>query len=360
MTGIVYNGSHPAPTFSGAGALPANKTLSGIKSKEYKGGRSEVNRYLKQLTDLRKMAAGKIDNAVAELKKMHGKLFADDLPKGTAKSTEVRAKPEVPVANKSNSGAIKKDKTPEHPATPKQTKTNEHREAKKKSNWHTGVLPEHLTDYYMPSAKIGFKKINDNGRKREEHDGPKGAGIDHIWHSPMRSPTQPYVIGETKGSLLDSFALLAALPAAQREQLEQMKSEDPFDPAPQDRKTPSKVTVSEDANEGDLKAKRQGKKVEQGLSTTKTRGVQMSHQWVVFNILNTESKGLAKSHKATLLKSIGQFDKRVEVQENPQAPYDRWIIMVTGKQKVRHEVRHGHHHEIRRPMVELPNNILWK
>ncbi len=38
VTGVVYNGSHPTPTFSGAGALPANKTLSGIKSKECKGG----------------------------------------------------------------------------------------------------------------------------------------------------------------------------------------------------------------------------------------------------------------------------------------------------------------------------------
>jgi type VI secretion system secreted protein VgrG len=37
VIGVVYNGSHPTPTFSGAGALPANKTLSGIKSKEYKG-----------------------------------------------------------------------------------------------------------------------------------------------------------------------------------------------------------------------------------------------------------------------------------------------------------------------------------
>ncbi|WP_297576903.1 type VI secretion system Vgr family protein, partial [uncultured Deefgea sp.] len=38
VTGVVYNGSHPTPTFSGAGSLPANKTLSGIKSKEYQGG----------------------------------------------------------------------------------------------------------------------------------------------------------------------------------------------------------------------------------------------------------------------------------------------------------------------------------
>lgn len=37
VTGVVYNGSHMPPTFSGAGALPANKTLSGHKSKEYKG-----------------------------------------------------------------------------------------------------------------------------------------------------------------------------------------------------------------------------------------------------------------------------------------------------------------------------------
>ena len=33
----IHNGTHLPPTFSGAGSLPANKTLSGIKSKEYKG-----------------------------------------------------------------------------------------------------------------------------------------------------------------------------------------------------------------------------------------------------------------------------------------------------------------------------------
>ncbi|WP_225548052.1 type VI secretion system Vgr family protein [Chromobacterium violaceum] len=38
ITGVLYNGSHPPPDFSGAGALPANKTLSGIKSKEHQGG----------------------------------------------------------------------------------------------------------------------------------------------------------------------------------------------------------------------------------------------------------------------------------------------------------------------------------
>jgi len=39
VTGVVYNGTHRPPTFSGAGNLPANKTLSGHKSKEYKGSR---------------------------------------------------------------------------------------------------------------------------------------------------------------------------------------------------------------------------------------------------------------------------------------------------------------------------------
>ncbi|WP_083370017.1 type VI secretion system Vgr family protein [Chromobacterium sphagni] len=38
VTGVLYNGSHPPPDFSGAGSLPANKTLSGIKSKEHQGG----------------------------------------------------------------------------------------------------------------------------------------------------------------------------------------------------------------------------------------------------------------------------------------------------------------------------------
>ncbi|MDR3413625.1 MAG: type VI secretion system Vgr family protein [Formivibrio sp.] len=39
ITGVLYNGSHTPPEFSGVGSLPANKTLSGIKSKEYKGSR---------------------------------------------------------------------------------------------------------------------------------------------------------------------------------------------------------------------------------------------------------------------------------------------------------------------------------
>ncbi|WP_047250380.1 DUF2345 domain-containing protein, partial [Chromobacterium subtsugae] len=38
ITGVLYNGSHTTPDFSGAGSLPANKTLSGIKSKEHQGG----------------------------------------------------------------------------------------------------------------------------------------------------------------------------------------------------------------------------------------------------------------------------------------------------------------------------------
>ncbi|MBM2884495.1 type VI secretion system tip protein VgrG [Chromobacterium phragmitis] len=38
ITGVLYNGSHPTPDFSGVGSLPANKTLSGIKSKEHQGG----------------------------------------------------------------------------------------------------------------------------------------------------------------------------------------------------------------------------------------------------------------------------------------------------------------------------------
>jgi type VI secretion system secreted protein VgrG len=37
VMGVTHNGRHMPPTFSGAGALPANKTLSGIKTKEYRG-----------------------------------------------------------------------------------------------------------------------------------------------------------------------------------------------------------------------------------------------------------------------------------------------------------------------------------
>ncbi|UXY16952.1 type VI secretion system tip protein VgrG [Chitiniphilus purpureus] len=39
VVGTLYNGSHPPPAFSGAGSLPANHTLSGIKSQEFGGQR---------------------------------------------------------------------------------------------------------------------------------------------------------------------------------------------------------------------------------------------------------------------------------------------------------------------------------
>jgi type VI secretion system secreted protein VgrG len=36
--GVIHNGRHAPPTFGGAGSLPGNKTLSGIKSEEHGGG----------------------------------------------------------------------------------------------------------------------------------------------------------------------------------------------------------------------------------------------------------------------------------------------------------------------------------
>lgn len=39
ITHVVHNGQQTPPTFQGAGSLPANKTLSGIKSREHKGSR---------------------------------------------------------------------------------------------------------------------------------------------------------------------------------------------------------------------------------------------------------------------------------------------------------------------------------
>lgn len=37
VVGVLYNGQHPTPAFSGATSLPGNKALSGIRSREHKG-----------------------------------------------------------------------------------------------------------------------------------------------------------------------------------------------------------------------------------------------------------------------------------------------------------------------------------
>jgi hypothetical protein len=41
-------------------------------------------------------------------------------------------------------------------------------------------------------------------------------------------------------------------------------------------------------------------------------------------------------------------------------PYARWIIMVTGRQKHLHEAKQGHQHEIQKPLVALPDLILFE
>ena len=37
VTGVIHNGTHPTPWFSGTGKLPQNRTLSGVKTKEHHG-----------------------------------------------------------------------------------------------------------------------------------------------------------------------------------------------------------------------------------------------------------------------------------------------------------------------------------
>lgn len=326
---------------------------------------------IKSLESLKTEANTRIKQAVAELEAIHKRMLQEPLPNSTAQHLPTRTAPPGPASTTkpaprtqakpaSQTKTINGDKSNNTAAKPFQNKTDTQKQARKRNNWHSGVLPEHLTDYYMPKAKRGYTKINDLGRKREEHDSPKGAGIDHIWYSPLRSPNQPYVVAETKGSLMDSFALLAALPPDIRAKLNALKGEDPFDPSPQPPQTPGKVTVPHDANPDDLKAKRTGRKVEQGLSETKTKGTQMSHAWIIKNIMNTEEKGILQNKKVELNIAINRFTKAKMINPEAPAPYSRWIIMATGKQKTRHEVRHGHHHEIHLPLVDLPNNILDK
>lgn len=328
-------------------------------------GKDEVRNIIRQLEAIRKDAPRMLDEAIEELKRLYKKAMGDTPPKSTAAQgtpTAPHAPDAAPAAKKADAPqTVKRDKTADSADTPDKAHTDERRASKKKDSWQKGVMAEHITDYWCARNKRNLKKANNRGRLWEEYDMGGRTGIDHVWVQ-ATDPVRPGVIGETKSSLLGAFRFMSALPTEIRDQLKELgdtEGANPtdggtpnvFDSEGRDGVDPGKVRVGGDAATEDELKKGLGKEnPETNLPT------QMSHRWIIRTLPreNLTPAGLA------LAKKVSAYEKRYAAGLGATPPYSRWIIMVTGRQKALHGPAKGHRHEIQKPLITLPDNILDK
>lgn len=355
-------------------------------------GRGNVNMMIGELKSIQKMAPKHLDDALEELKKMHAKIL-DDLPPASTAAKSVPTGPKAaanaggdaakavpapkPTERKSGSASKKHDQTPDNQGMTDTKKHDQPREAKKrKDNWNTGVLPEHITEYHIAKRHGNFKKINDHGKKVDEHDSPRGAGIDHVWkngnasiqvfESSQGKGGKPYVIGETKGSLLGAFAFLSALTPELRDHFNALRADEAaggdnpnaFGNEQRDTAPAKKAELTTD--QGIQKGRDENGKWQQGMNKANEKtglATQMSHRWIADKIASAST--LIPTETVDIKKAIRDYRN----DRYTSAPYHRWIFMVTGRQKHRHETSKTtppHVHEIQRPIVVIPDNLLPK
>jgi len=335
-------------------------------------GKKEVAFLIEQIKDLRQRAPKMLDEAVQELQGLWKKAMGDAMPKSTAAHATPHAPtaPHVPAEHAphtSSAGEAPKAKAPEsrkpekvekdHTASERTptdgARTDKRRATKKKQKWQTGVPAEHITDYWCARNKRNLKKANNFGALWEEWHPAGRQGIDHVWMQSSH-PTRPGVIGETKSSLFGAFRFLAALPKDIQEQLQALgkgEVENPTDNGQpnifhsegRDAVSSAKAPANQDGGEGELK---------KGLGNTKSKGVQMSHRWIIDSI---EDENLTPAG-LTLQRKIQKFERTIALNPKASPPYTRWVIMVTGRQKHLHDT--AKKHEIQNPVITIPDNIL--
>ena len=371
------------------GALKA--FINGLDSWAVKlvAGKGNVDLLISELKGIQRIAPQRLAEALEELKKLHKKILDDIAPASTAKTApggsakaasnaaDAKALPSpTPAQRGSGSTPKKQDQTGRNQGAPDTRKTDQPREAKKKrDNWYSGVLPEHIADYHVAKNHTNFKKINDHGRKVEERDGARGPGIDHIWRVTTVNPTvfassgkggKPYVIAETKGSLIGSFAFLSALTPDLRQHFDALRADEANGNGPnafgneQRDSSPTKKAELQ-SDQGLTKGGRDeyGKR-QQGLNSANEKtglATQMSHKWIA---RNASSDATLVAPEATKLRSVIRDFREGDIP----CPYHRWVLMVTGRQKHQHESskkQPPHVHHVQRPIVVLPDNrqFLW-
>jgi hypothetical protein len=328
-------------------------------------GRAEVAQITQELRALERRGPAMIDEAIGELRQMHQKMLGHELPKNTAAVAPTR-----PVVSTSSAARTAEQ---ELEATRRERKLSQKRAAQEKveqlsSNsthtstkkkakqkekpWISGIPAEHITDYYVRRKHTHYRKANHDGRLIEEHS--KGHnGLDHLWRN--MTTGRPFVVGETKSSIFDSFKLMAALPADLQQAFNALRADEAANPtkngqpnifenADRDRYMNRRVPVgSEESVDTELR---------KGLAppNEKTKlATQMSHLWIRRCVeedkhLTSEGKRLIR-----LIRDWGDGDI--------DCPYNRWISLVTGRQLTTHRKSGGKTHQVQ-AVLTLPDNIL--
>lgn len=342
-------------------------------------GRNQANELIKGLTNLKNQASPMLKKAIGELKKTVNGLLSQPQVLSTAQVSGVqRSLPTPPAAARtSSSPATASNKTPsspavdntgKNPASRSQTPTVHQIRQSKRKRWATGVPAEHIVEYYVKSARPACRKINDNGRLTEEWESSKkkggtphrqsavsSQGLDHLWFGQHRG--RPYTVGETKGSIWAQFSFLAAMSEGDRKAVEGTRADtakvldnkQPYNPDTAMSKDSSSNTYATIDNE---KALSDPDKQTGTLSSTKTKGRQMSHLWIKQSL--TSETTIPSSHKMKLLTAIREAEESL----SRISCYNREIFMVTGKQYEIHDRSKGARHKIQLPIVTIPDHIL--
>ncbi|MEG0880202.1 MAG: hypothetical protein RSF79_06760 [Janthinobacterium sp.] len=333
-------------------------------------GGPEIRQLIGELKALQKQGPRMIDDAFADLKKVHAKMMGNELPHttaalGTTSGKVVRQEGQdvaTTVAKKEGKAAAGSDKkllakknkdAKENKATPNTTKVNTKKKGEKKKNWRSGVPAEHITDYHIKGKHL---KVNNGGRLTEEHSMPHH-GLDHLWTNPLNI-RQPFIVGETKSSIFDSFTLIAALPAEMQEKFQALRENEAAHPVKNGKPDIFNNEGRDEHANKIVKIDRSGKtgEVRSGLNKAnkKTKlATQMSHEWIAQAIVGenlTESGRKAKS-------IISNY--RIDAAMDPEilAPYKRWISLITGRQLSLHKKSKGAEHHVQ-IILDLPNNII--
>jgi hypothetical protein len=323
-----------------------------------------VAQITQELRALERRGPSMIDEAMEELSAMHQKMLEHELPKNTAAVMPVRphasaggaartAEQELDAARLERKLVQKRaERRKAEKVSPNATHTSKKKKAKKKEkSWASGIPAEHITDYYVRRKHTHYRKANNGGRLIEEHS--KGHnGIDHLWRN--MTAGRPFIVGETKSSIFDSFKLMAALPADLQQAFNALRADEAANPtqngrpnifenADRDRYADRRVPIgSDESTDSDIRKGLNKPNSDTGLAA------QMSHLWI--------ERSLATEN----LTPEGERLKRLIrdwIDGDIDCPYNRWISLVTGRQLTTHRKSGGKTHQVQ-TLLSLPDNIL--
>lgn len=335
----------------------------------------QVKMIVDQLKTIQRDAPKMIDSAFAELKALHSKMLSHEVPKNTAAVAGTSSKTAVREAQQALSAAAKKQEIAAArvqrklqasknrdlkggTAAPNSTSNSTKKAGKpKKENWNDGVAAEHITDYHVKKTHPSFIKANNHGKLREEYDPGGLHGIDHLWAKNVRAHKR-FVVGETKSSIFESYPLIRALPADLQEKFAALRADESANPTPsgqanifQNEERDAHANTTVQVTTDNEAAVRDGMR-KPGVSkvTGQPTGLytQMSHLWILNALEQADVTARGKRLRGMISSSEA---------EGREFPYERWVIMVTGRQLYNHRKSKGRRHDIQ-TALHLPNNIL--